>query len=135
MCPCMYGNGVTLGVRVWQVFSGGVWLGAGVTALWEASYPFLCTDHQTKEKSARGQKKLSSPAHMIVLSSMTGPQQGPAVLTTSSSKLHYRRTKSYEKIVKLCADKFLRPVSPNGYRSLQHPTPSSDMPARLVQKV
>lgn len=60
-----------------------VWLGAGVTARWEASYPFLHTDHQTKEKSAGGQNRLSSPTHMTVPSSVTASQQGSADLNNT----------------------------------------------------
>lgn len=49
-----------------------VWPGAGVTARWEASYPFLRADHEKKEKSVWGQNRLSSPARMTALSSVTG---------------------------------------------------------------
>lgn len=63
-----------------------VWLGASVTARWEASYPFLRTDHQTKEKSAWGHNRLSSPTHMTALSSVSASQQGSAILNNTTGE-------------------------------------------------
>lgn len=73
--------------------------GEGVTARWEASYPFLRTDHQTKEKSAWGHNRLSSPAHMTALSSVSASQQGSAVLNNT---LQENIPSNYKVIWKVC---------------------------------